>query len=414
MHRLYNFTIRIAERIIPLSGVFSEKMKLFVQGRKYVFPELEEKISSKDRTIWFHAASLGEYEQAVPVIEEVKEQFPRHKILLTFFSPSGYEVKKNSDLVDVITYLPLDTPENAKKFLDIVHPDKVLFIKYEFWPNFLTELKKRNIGTLLVSGGFREDQIFFKLYGKWMRSYLYGFDHFFVQNNTSRNLLTSIGFENVTVSGDTRFDRVSHQIEQDNSLHFIEEFKNNKVCIVAGSTWPEDEDILVEFINNSSKETKFIIAPHTLKPSRIGQLQRSITVTTMLFSEKAGKDLSQYQVFIIDTIGLLTKIYNYADIAYVGGAMGNSGLHNILEPATFGLPIIIGKNYQRFPEAIKLEQLAGLYSISTKEELASILTRFIENKDFRQKTGMISGHFINQNTGASRLIAEYLARNGAI
>lgn len=411
MQSLYNFTIRIAEKLIPLTGMFSEKMKLFVEGRRNVLFELAKKITAQDRTIWFHAASLGEYEQAVPVIKEVRKQFPRHKIVLTFFSPSGYEVKKGSQLVDVVTYLPLDTLRNAKEFLNIVHPDQALFIKYEFWPNYLTELKRRDIRTLLVSGGFREDQIFFKSYGKWMRFYLQSFDHFFVQNTLSRNLLNSIGFENVTVSGDTRFDRVSHQIEQDNSLDFIAEFKNGKRCVVAGSTWPEDEEMLVEFINTSPTDTKFIIAPHTLSPPKIIQLQRSIGVNSILFSQKAGKDLSSYQVFIIDTIGLLTKIYSYADIAYVGGAMGNSGLHNILEPATFGLPIIIGKNYSRFPEAIKLEQLAGLYSVSTKHELESILSRFINEKHFRHKTGMISGHFISQHTGATRVISEYMARH---
>jgi 3-deoxy-D-manno-octulosonic-acid transferase len=402
--------VSTTEKLLPVSGLFSDKMKLFVNGRKNVFSKLEQELAANDQTIWFHAASLGEYEQAVPVIEVVKEQFPEKKIVISFFSPSGYEVKKNKSLGDVTVYLPLDTAANVNRFLDLVNPEWALFIKYEFWPNYLQELKKRKIRTLLVSGGFREDQVFFKSYGSWMRSYLQTFEHFFVQNEKSVQLLNSIGFSNVTLSGDTRFDRVSHQIEQDNHLHFIEEFKNRKLCVVAGSTWPEDEALLVDFINNASEEVRFIIAPHTLKPAKFQRLQELLKKKSVLFSEKEGKDLTTFRVFIIDTIGLLTKIYSYADIAYVGGAAGNTGLHNILEPATFGLPIIIGENFDRFPEAIQLQKLAGLFAVANQEELAIILQKLIENKDFRRKTGMISGHFINSNTGATRVISEYLLK----
>ncbi|GHA26136.1 3-deoxy-D-manno-octulosonic acid transferase [Salinimicrobium marinum] len=386
-------------------------MKLFVSGRKDVFSKLEHELSPNDKTIWFHAASLGEYEQAVPVIEIVKKQFPEKKIVITFFSPSGYEVKKNKSLGDVTVYLPIDTASNVKRFLDRVNPEWALFIKYEFWPNYLQELKKRKIRTLLVSGGFREDQVFFKTYGSWMRSYLQTFEHFFVQNEKSVHLLCSIGFSNVTLSGDTRFDRVSHQIEQDNHLDFIEEFQNGKLCVVAGSTWPEDEGLLIDFINNASEEVKFVIAPHTLKPGKIQRLQHLLKKKSVLFSEKEKKNLATFQVFIIDIIGLLTKIYSYADIAYVGGAAGNTGLHNILEPATFGLPIIIGGNFEKFPEAIQLQKLAGLFAVANKEELATILQKLIDDKDFRGKTGMISGHFINSHTGATRIISEYLLKH---
>ena len=411
MHFLYNILINTAEKLLPASGLFSDKMKLFVSGRKNVFSKLEQELVANDKTIWFHAASLGEYEQAVPVIEVIKKQFPEKKIVITFFSPSGYEVKKNKSLGDVTVYLPLDTAANVNRFLDLADPEWALFIKYEFWPNYLQELKRRKIRTLLVSGGFREDQVFFKSYGSWMRSYLQTFEHFFVQNEKSVQLLNSIGFSNVTLSGDTRFDRVSHQIEQENHLHFIEEFKNGKLCVVAGSTWPEDEDLLIEFINNASEEVKFIIAPHTLKPAKVQRLQELLKKKSVLFSEKEGKDLTTFQVFIIDTIGLLTRIYSYADIAYVGGAAGNTGLHNILEPATFGVPIIIGENFDRFPEAIQLQKLAGLFAVANKEELAVILEKLIDDKDFRRKTGMISGHFINSNTGATRIISEYLLKH---
>ncbi len=257
MHSLYNFLINSAEKLLPATTIFSEKMKLFTEGRKDVFSILQKNISAEDKTIWFHAASLGEYEQALPVILQVKEIFPKHKIVLSFFSPSGYENKKNSAVADVVVYLPLDTSKNAKKFLDLVHPDWALFIKYEFWPNFLKELKKRNTKTVLVSGAFREDQAFFKPYGKWMRKYLDAFEYFFLQNERSKQLLLSLGYENAAVSGDTRFDRVSEQLQQDNHLDFIEEFKNDKICVVAGSSWPEDEALLTQYINQSSENIKY-------------------------------------------------------------------------------------------------------------------------------------------------------------
>lgn len=407
METLYNILINTAERLLSVGGLFGDKMKLFSEGRKDVFAQLQSKIFSSDRCIWIHAASLGEFEQAVPIIERIKTDFPHYKIVLSFFSPSGYEIRKNSPLVDVVTYLPLDTRQNARKFLDLVHPEWVFFIKYEFWPNFLLELKKRNIKTLLVSGSFRKDQIFFKPFGKWMQKYLYSFQHFFVQNERSKNLLNSLGHQNVTVSGDTRFDRVSRQIEQDNTLGFVEEFKKNQLCLVVGSSWPEDEDILLEFINTSIN-LKIIIAPHTIYSHRIEQLKQKITKGTILYSQKEGKNLSAASVFIIDTIGLLTKIYSYADIAYVGGAAGTTGLHNILEPATFGVPVIIGKNYEKFPEAKQLRKLAGLFSVATPQEATSILEKLSRDKSFRQKTGLIAEHFIQSNTGASEKIIAYI------
>lgn len=398
------------EKLLPIGGWFSDKLKLFINGRRDVFSYLESTIAPGDQTLWFHAASLGEYEQAVPVIEVVKKHFPGKKVVVSFFSPSGYEVKKNKSIADVTVYLPLDTKSNVRTFLDLVHPAWALFIKYEFWPNYLKELKNRKIRTLLISGSFREDQVFFKSYGSWMRSYLSTFEHFFVQNDDSGKLLNSIGFENVTVSGDTRFDRVSRQIEQNNHLKFIEEFCGSHLCVVAGSTWPEDEELLIPYINRSSKEVKFIIAPHTMKPARIQQLQKSLTKKTILYSEKEDKDLSSYQVFIIDTIGLLTKIYSYAHIAYVGGAAGTTGLHNILEPATFGIPIIIGKNFSKFPEAGKLQRLGGLYSAEDREELTDLLEKLVREEEFRKATGMIAGHFINSNTGATETITQYLLK----
>ncbi len=372
-----------------------------------MYETLQQKISTTDKTIWFHCASLGEFEQGVPIMEAIKNLKPDHKIVVSFFSPSGYEIKKNTPLADAVVYLPMDTPSNAKKFISAVHPSFTFFVKYEFWPNYLFELQKRTVPTLLISGVFRGDQIFFKSYGGFMKRALKSFDHFFLQEENSEELLKSIGFTNTTVSGDTRFDRVSHQIEMDNTLKFAEEFKGNSLCIVCGSTWPEDEAVLLDYINSSPENVKFIIAPHKIEADKIEDFTKRIVKKTVLHSKIDEVNISDYSVLIIDCIGLLSKLYSYADIAYVGGAMGKTGLHNILEPATFGVPIVIGKNFQEFPEAKRLRDLAGLFSISNAAECTEILNKLILNDSLRNKTGMIAGHFINKNTGATQKIIDY-------
>ncbi len=408
MNQIYNLTAKLAELVLPLSIPFNSKMRQFVEGRKETFKILEKKIGREDKVIWLHMASLGEFEQGVPILNLVRSVYPTHKIVVSFFSPSGYDQKKNTPLADAVVYLPIDTRSNAKKFLDLIHPELVIFIKYEFWPNFLGELRRRKIKTLLVSGGFRKDQVFFRSYGGWMRNSLKSFDHFFVQNTESQKLLQSIGFTNVTVSGDTRFDRVATQLEQNNRLEFIEKFLGEELCIVAGSTWPEDEELLIDIINRDDTGTKFILAPHQIKKDGIAELRKKLKGEVILFSEKENKELSGYKVMIVDTIGLLTRVYNYADIAYVGGAVGTTGLHNILEAATFGIPIITGKNIEKFPEALKLRKLAGLYSVENVQELEEIISKLIADKNFREKTGMISGHFISSNIGATRIVEQYL------
>ncbi|MGY0407702.1 MAG: 3-deoxy-D-manno-octulosonic acid transferase, partial [Polaribacter sp.] len=342
MKFLYSFAIFLTSLLLPIVAIFNKKIKLFVAGRKETFSKIDK--LKKAKTIWFHAASLGEFEQARPIIEALQKNYKSYKILVTFFSPSGYEIRKNYNLADVICYLPIDSKSNASKFIATVNPKLAVFIKYEFWPNLLNELKKKEIPTILVSGILREKQLFFKRYGKFMRKSLEAFYHFFVQDANSKKLLNSIDFKNVTVAGDTRFDRVSTILEQDNSLDFITDFKNNQYTIVAGSTWKEDEELLVHYINNeASEDEKFIIAPHNIKQESILELQKSIHKKTILYSEKpfngSSRDISlrEYQVFIMDTIGILTKIYAVADVAYVGGGL-KTGLHNILEPATFGIP----------------------------------------------------------------------------
>jgi 3-deoxy-D-manno-octulosonic-acid transferase len=406
MKVLYNFLVFTTSLLLPIITLFNKKIKLFVDGRKETFSKI--KALKCENVIWFHAASLGEFEQARPIIEELKKTYDEYKILVTFFSPSGYEVRKDYKLADVICYLPLDSKSNAKKFLDIVNPKFAIFIKYEFWPNLLNELKLKEIPTILVSGILREKQLFFKSYGGFMRKSLEAFHHFFVQDKNSKKLLSAINFENVSIGGDTRFDRVSKILEQDNSLDFIDEFKNNQYTIVAGSTWQEDEELLVNYINNNaSEDEKFIIAPHNIKQEAILELQKSIHIKTVLFSEKFDKNLKEYQVFIIDTIGLLTKIYAAADLGYVGGGL-KTGLHNILEPATFGIPVVIGNKYEKFKEAVDLVKIGGCISIQNQEEFTANFISLKKDENFRKLTGVINKRYIKDHLGATKLVMNYL------
>ncbi|MFH6969419.1 3-deoxy-D-manno-octulosonic acid transferase [Flavobacterium sp. FlaQc-28] len=401
---LYNLVISIAGFFLKIVALFSPKIKLFVEGRKNVFSILEEKIKPSDKTIWFHSASLGEYEQGLPVIEKIKEKYPSHKIIVTFFSPSGYEVRKNNTVADVTVYLPLDSKSNAKRFLKLVHPEFVFFIKYEFWLNYLKELEKSKTPTYLISGIFRDSQMFFKWYGGFYRNALKAFTYFFVQNESSKQKIETIGFKNVIISGDTRFDRVVAILERDNTLDYIENFKNNQPIIVIGSSWPKDEALIAEYINQAPDNIKFIIAPHNIKTDQIAALKSLLTKSTILYSEKEEKDLSNYNVFIIDTIGLLTKIYSYAAIAYVGGGFGNPGIHNILEPATFGIPIVIGPNFANFAEAVSLVELEGCVSVSTFNELKTVFDRLLNDAAFFKEKSKICKSFIQENKGATDTI----------
>lgn len=406
MKLLYNFVVFIASLFLPIIALFNKKIKLFTLGRKKSFSKISKLKNAK--TIWIHAASLGEFEQARPIIEEIRNTYSEYKVLVTFFSPSGYEIRKNYNLADVVCYLPLDSESNARKFVKEVNPVLVLFIKYEFWPNLLNELKKKEIKTILVSGILRKNQLFFKYYGGFMRTSLKAFHHFFVQDDTSKELLNSINFSSVTVSGDTRFDRVSNMLTQENTLDFIKDFKNNQYTVVAGSTWEEDEELLVNYINHkASANEKFIIAPHNIKKATVLKLQQAIHKKPLLFSKKEGKNLSEYRVLIIDTIGILTKIYAAADVAYVGGAL-KTGLHNILEPAAFGIPIVIGNKYKKFKEAVDLVALKGCVSISNQEELSSIFIKFHADENYRKTVGEINKQYIQQNLGATTLIMNYL------
>ena len=408
MNYIYNVFVYVTYFIVRLISPFNKKLSLFVKGRKETFKKLSI-LNKTDKTIWFHVASLGEFEQARPIIEYLKKEHSQYKIVVTFFSPSGYEIRKNYALADVVCYLPIDTQVNAKRFIKAVHPNLAIMVKYEFWPNMLQELKDANIKTILVSGIFRKKQAFFKRYGTFMRNKLQAFDHFFIQNKISQELLTSINYTNSTVAGDTRFDRVYGITQQNNEIDFVKEFKNNSYTIVAGSTWSEDETLLVDYINNhASKDEKFIIAPHNIKAKQIKELQLTIEKKSVLFSEKEAKNLSDYQVFIIDTIGLLTKIYSYANVAYVGGSLA-TGLHNILEPATYGIPVIFGnKKYHKFQEANDLLSLGGAKTISNKNDFSSIFTVLRERKELRDKMGSACEQYVQSNLGATQKIINYI------
>ena len=407
MNSIYNLIACIAEFLLKVVAKFNSKIKLFVDGRKETYNILLKSISKGDDVIWVHAASLGEFEQGLPVIERLKSSYTTSKILVTFFSPSGYEVKKNTSAADVVTYLPIDTSKNAQRFINHVQPKIAIFIKYEIWPNYLKTLKAQHIPVLLISSIFKKEQIFFKWHGGFMRKTLANFNHIFVQNENSKELLSTIEIKNTTIAGDTRLDRVSEILERDNSLSFMQAFCNEQFCFVAGSTWAEDEAILIDYINHAPKKMKFIIAPHTIKKDKILGLMGAITKKTTLYSNMDEGKLDINQVLIIDTIGLLTKIYSYADIVYVGGGFA-TGLHNTLEPAVFGVPVIIGPKFNGFKEAEDLVAQKGIFSISNNWDFSELMKTLVENSELREKSGAINARYISKNKGASIQIVDHI------
>ena len=405
---IYNLITAFVKLSLPVAGGFNTKLKKGIDGRKKTFETLQNNIQKEDTVFWFHCASLGEYEQGLPVFEKLKSKYPKAKIVLSFFSPSGYEVRKENPLTSIVVYLPLDTKRNTEIFLKLVNPKLVVFVKYDLWPNYLKALKNHPTKVVLISTLLRPHQHFFKFYGKSFQKLFFSFDHIFTQNSESKELLKSIGYYNVTESNDTRFDRVSNQLTHNNSLPYLEDFIDNKLCIVAGSTWVEDENILVPFIQKADKSTKFIIAPHSINKQEIKRLMKALGDNAVLFSKHQKVSLSDKQVFVVDTIGILSKIYNYANIAYVGGGMGSSGLHNTLEAAVFGIPIIIGKNYDKFPEAKKMLERGGLFSIGDYKSFKTTLDKLIIDADHREKCGKINNAFIKENKGATSKIIDKL------
>lgn len=407
MSLLYNILVYSAIGGIRFLALFSNKFRDFVKGREQIFSTIDANLSQKDAVIWFHSASLGEFEQGIPIIEKLKIDYPNYKILVTFFSPSGYNVRKNYPLADCVTYLPFDTQKNAQKFIASINIKLAIFIKYEFWPNFLKVLKQHEIPTILVSGIFRDNQLFFKSYGGFYRKSLQTFDYFFVQNQVSKDLLNSLKITNVSISGDTRFDRVFSITKQAKRFDFIEAFTKDKITLVAGSTWPDDEAILMNYINNfASEKERFILAPHNIKEQGIKQLINSCQKSICRYSSPE-KDLNA-QVIIIDSIGLLTSIYGYATTTYVGGGFNKSGIHNILEPASYGLPIIIGPNYEKFNEAKELIHLGACIKIADNNEFKEAYSNLINSPDAISQKGNLSKLYILKNIGATDKIYTFI------
>lgn len=407
---MYNLGIRIYYILVLIASLFNAKAKLWISGRRGIWKKLGQELDPHKKYVWFHASSLGEFEQGRPLIEALKAKDKDLKVVLTFFSPSGYEVRKNYTGADIICYLPLDTKQNARKFIRLIQPQWTFFIKYEYWYNYLKEVKKSGGKLFLVSGIFRKNQLFFKPYGKWYRNILDYFDHLFVQNEISATLLQKHGITNFTLAGDSRFDRVAQIAATSKSINIAEEFSQGSTVIVCGSTWEPDETNLIQYLqNNAEKNLKLIIAPHEIHKPHINQITDKIKLPYCLFSEASHADLSKAGVLIIDNIGMLSSIYKYGQISYIGGGFG-AGIHNTLEAAVYNIPVIFGPNYSKFQEATDLIKSGGGFSYSTKEELNKLLDNFLNDPVKISDAGKAAGDYVNKMKGATSIIEEFLEK----
>jgi 3-deoxy-D-manno-octulosonic-acid transferase len=405
---IYQSAISTVASLMRVAALFNQKIKLGVAGRDGLLDELENSFQKKvnGRSVaWFHAASLGEFEQGRPVIEAFKAQFPDHFILLTFFSPSGYEVRKNYNGADYICYLPWDTAANAKRFVKIVQPGLAFFIKYEFWYNYLRELKKSGARIISFSTIFRPDQIFFKKRGGFFKKMLGYFDQIFVQNKQSLTLLHGIGVQQCSLAGDTRFDRVSAIAAHVKDLPEVAVFRDNKLCLIVGSAWEADMQVLIPVLNHFKGVLKAIIAPHEIHADEIGQWRKEMSGKTILYSELSPNiNAKEYDYLVINNIGMLSSLYQYGDMAYIGGAFG-SGLHNILEAATFGIPIVFGnKKYHKFQEAVDLISRKGAVAVADKEELIGIIDEWVKAQEIRKQAGNVNKNYIAEGVGSTDII----------
>ena len=411
MKSLYNIVIWFYCLAVRIVAMFNRKVRLMWQGEQVAFDKIEGSVSDGDRVVWVHAASLGEFEQGRPLIERLKRENPEYKIVLTFFSPSGYEVRKNYAGADVICYLPLDTARNARRFVDLVKPEKVVFVKYEFWLNYLRELRRRGVETYIISAIFRPGQVFFKWYGGLFREGLKAFKVLFVQNEESKELLKGIGVENVVVAGDTRFDRVVDVVAMAKRLDVVEEFvgMRNEECgmrngvLVVGSSWGPDEELLAEYINERAGRVKMIIAPHEVGEERIKELTVRLRCKYALYNEELGvrnEELKKVDVLVINTIGVLSSVYQYGQVAYIGGGFG-VGIHNTLEAAAWGMPVVFGPNYHKFQEAKELIECGAARSIATKEECFAALDEFFEHNEGPAKAAT---EYVASHVGATGMI----------
>ena len=397
--------------LIGVAGLFNHKAKLFSQGRKGLLEKIRSQIDHTHPIVWFHCSSVGEFEQARPLIEWYKENRKEYRILLTFFSPSGYEMRKNYPLADWIFYLPVDTASNARRFLDAVKPEKAVFIKYEFWYNYLNQLKKMGVKTYIVSAIFREDQVFFKSWGGLFRKMLASFTALFVQDELSGRLLEGIGIkENVTICGDTRFDRVNQITASSREFPAISKFSKDSFTVLAGSTWPPCEEILAATVKNFSK-VKLVIAPHEIHKEHIAKILETFKGYKLLkFSDvkdESDPRLESSNVLLIDCMGILSSIYRYGDFAYIGGGFG-VGIHNILEAATYGIPVAFGPKYQKFKEARDLVALQGATPVRGQEEFYALLDKMVKNRPVREERGRICLDYVKKNLGATEKIIKVM------
>ena len=390
---------------IKLAALFSAKPAKMVKGHREVFDLLKSKIDRNARYIWFHAASLGEFEQGRPLIERIRKEYPQYKILQTFFSPSGYEVRKNYDGADIVCYLPIDTPGNAKKFIELVNPCMVFFVKYEFWLNYLNALYKKGIPTYSVSSIFRPDQIFFRWYGKSYRQVLKTFAHLFVQNEESKKLLAGIGIANTTVVGDTRFDRVLDICAAAKQLPLVQKFKGDALTFVAGSSWGPDEDIFIQYFN-AHPEMKLIIAPHVVNDGHLKEIMAKLQRPCLRYTQATEENVAQADCLIIDCYGLLSSIYRYGEISYVGGGFG-VGIHNVLEAAVYGIPVIFGPNNKKFREAQHLLANKGGFEINGYDEFKVLMDRFLSDENYLIQSGKAAGDYVKNNSGAMNKIINH-------
>ena len=404
MRPFYDIGIRIYWLIAKIISPWNRKAKLWVDGRKGWYEELSSAFEPGDHVTWFHCASLGEFEQGRPVIEASRDRFPGSKILLTFFSPSGYEKRKNFEGADHVMYLPLDTRRNARMMIESLPLERAIFIKYEFWYHFLQKLKEQNIPTYLASGNFRSGQIFFRWYGSWYRNFLKCFTHIFVQSENSKELLNGIGYREVIVAGDTRFDRVYKLSKSPYSHDAMESFGKGSVVIVAGSTWEKDEQLLARAYRELPEEVCWIIAPHELSAGHLSGLQKHFP-GSVLFTELKNEVPSGTRVIIVDTIGQLSYLYRFGTLAYIGGGFGK-GIHNILEAATYGLPVIFGPAYHKFREAVELTELGGAFPIDDEGELLFTIRQQLENSKLLKTTSRIAESFVRERIGATSVMLE--------
>lgn len=405
---MYNIAIYLYLIGVAIYSRFNEKVRKMWCGERDAFRILREQVDPNARYVWFHAASLGEFEQGRPLIEQMKREHPEIKILLTFFSPSGYEVRKNYEGADIICYLPLDTITNARRFLRIIRPEMAFFIKYEFWYNYLHILKHRNVPVYSVSSIFRDGQVFFKWYGRQYGKVLKCFTHFYVQNEKSRELLAKIGLTNATITGDTRFDRVLQIKEQAKQLPIVEKFTNGHKVFIAGSSWQPDEEIFVKYFNEHS-DWKLIIAPHVIGEDHLQQIEKLlegrkvVRYTEVQENNAADSSLQDADVLIINCFGLLSSIYHYADVTYVGGGFG-VGIHNTLEAAVWDVPVIFGPNNNKFHEAQGLKACEGGFEITNYEDFEQLMNRFESDADYLKKSGIQAGNYVKQMSGATKRI----------